>query len=116
MSKKSKDYSENKEESKAKSPQAGDAKSAEEAALSKLPPDVQEKLKGIKVKLEKFQKKALEKFDKYIVGIALLPPQKPMQQPGMPQMPLMTGQAPQQDAAPQPENKDQINVLVLVDD
>src|SRR3989344_3988975 len=104
MPKKSRNYSENKEESKAKAPQAGDVKSAEEAALAKLPPDVQEKLKGIKVKLEKFQKKALEKFDKYIVGIALLPPPKPVQQPGMPQMP---GYAPAQETTQQPENKDQ---------
>ena len=116
MSKKSKDYSENKEENKAKEPENKDAKSAEDAALAKLPPDVQEKLKGIKSKLEKFQKKALEKFDKYIVGIALLPPPRPVQ-PGMPQMPAMPGQPPQQDVnQQQPENKDQIHVLVLVDD
>lgn len=117
MPKKSRNYSEKKEEDNIKAPEASDTKSDEEAALAKLPPDIQEKLKGIKTKLEKFQKKALEKFDKYIVGIALLPPPKPMQQQGMPQMPLMPGQMPtQQDASQQPENKDQIHVLVLVDD
>lgn len=73
---------------------------AQEKALDKLPKDVQEKLKTIKTKLEKFQKKALEKFDKYIVGIALLPPQKPEDQ---------------KQAADKSEN-DKINVLVLVDD
>ena len=73
---------------------------AQEKALDKLPKDVQEKLKTIKTKLEKFQKKVLEKFDKYIVGIALLPPQKPEDQ---------------KQAADKSDN-DKINVLVLVDD
>ncbi len=115
MTKKSKNYSGNPKESKAEE-QPKDAKTAEEAALAKLPPDVQEKLKGIKAKLEKFQKRVLEKFDKYIVGIALLPPPRPAQAP--PQIPGTPAvQAPQQDAnQPQPENKDQIHVLVLVDD
>src|SRR3989344_4726807 len=73
---------------------------AQEKALDKLPKDVQEKLKTIKTKLEKFQKKVLEKFDKYIVGIALLPPQKPEDQ---------------KQAADKSDN-DKINVLDLVDD
>jgi len=64
--------------------------------ISKLPKDVQEKLKTIKTKLEKFQKKIVEKFDKYIVGVALLPPPKP--------------------AEGQKIDKEKINVLVLVDD
>jgi uncharacterized protein (UPF0332 family)/predicted nucleotidyltransferase len=68
----------------------------EKAALEKLPKDVQDKLKAIKTKLEKFQKKVIEKFDKYIVGIALLPPPK------------------QEDQKEKVEDK--INVLVLVDD
>ena len=46
---------------------------------SKLPREVQEKLKVIKDKLDRFQKKVLEKFDKYIMGIALLPPPKPQE-------------------------------------
>ncbi len=48
----------------------------EKAALEKLPKDVQEKLKTIKTKLDKFQKRVLEKFDKYIVGMTLMPPPK----------------------------------------
>jgi len=63
---------------------------------SKLPKEVQEKLKVIKDKLDRFQKKVLEKFDKYIMGIALLPPPKPQE-----------GKKPE---------KDKISVLVLVDD
>src|SRR3989338_1941203 len=74
----------------------------EKAAFDKLPKDVQEKLKAIKTKLDKFQKKALEKFDNYIAGITLLPPQKPEEQEGQKEL--------------KPEDKDKINVLVLVDD
>ena len=71
----------------------------EKAAFDKLPKDVQEKLKAIKTKLDKFQKQALDKFDKYIAGITLLPPPKPEEQKEQKQ-----------------EDKDRINVLVLIDD
>jgi|TARA_Y100000310_G_scaffold58099_2_gene53335 uncharacterized protein (UPF0332 family)/predicted nucleotidyltransferase len=79
----------------------------EKAALEKLPKDVQEKLKNIKSKLDKFQKRVLDKFDKYVMGMTLLPPKKPDQK-----------QAPVQPQAvqKQPLEKDKINVLVLVDD
>ena len=98
--------------------------------LANLPKEAQEKLKTIKIKLDRFQKEVLKKFDKYIIGISLLPPPKepaPSQQPQVPGQP----QGPQQpkdtqqdleapkDAKPvdKPKfNKDQINVLVLVDD
>lgn len=65
-----------------------------EAMMAKLPPEVKEKLEKIKVKLDKFQKEIVKKFDKYIMGISLLPPPK--------------------DA--KPEEKDKIFVLILVDD
>ncbi len=42
--------------------------------FNKLPKEVQEKLKDIQNKVDKFQKKVLEKFNKYILGIGLLPP------------------------------------------
>jgi len=79
------------------------------AALEKLPKDVQEKLKAIKTKLEKFQKRVLEKFDNYIMGMTLLPPPKPetQKQPVTQQQPAVQKQ---------PVDKDKINVLVLVDD
>ncbi|MAG07919.1 hypothetical protein CMO89_00430 [Candidatus Woesearchaeota archaeon] len=64
--------------------------------VSKIPKDVQKKLKAIKGKLDIFKKKVNEKFGKYIAGIALLPPKK-------------QGEGKEQD-------KDKINVLVLVDD
>jgi len=61
-----------------------------------LPKETQEKLKQIKSKLDKFQKKVLEKFDKYVIGISLLPPPKPREGEKV--------------------DKDMISVLVLVDD
>lgn len=68
---------------------------AEMPATPKIPKEMEEKLKEIKEKLEKFKKKVLDKFDKYIVGICLLPPEKP-------------------EEGKKEEKK--INVLVLVDD
>ncbi|HSU72269.1 MAG TPA: nucleotidyltransferase domain-containing protein [Candidatus Binatia bacterium] len=77
--------------------------------LAQLPPEVQEKLKKIKEKLDSFQKKILEKFDKYIVGIGLLPPPQPP-----------AGGLPPEVQAEQLKRfedlKDKIQVLVLVDD
>jgi predicted nucleotidyltransferase/DNA-binding FrmR family transcriptional regulator len=59
-----------------------------------LPPEVEEKLKVIKTKIDKFQKQLLEKFDKYIVGLGLLPPPRDVK----------------------PEQKDEVHLLILVDD
>jgi len=56
----------------------------------KIPDDVKEKFNELKNKLEKFKKELLKKFDKYVMGIALLPPSK--------------------------DNKKSISVLILVDD
>ncbi|MBS3135598.1 nucleotidyltransferase domain-containing protein [Candidatus Woesearchaeota archaeon] len=61
-----------------------------------LPKEAEEKLKEIKSKLEKFKEKVLEKFDKYVMGITLLPPPKPKEG--------------------EEQNKDAISILVLVDD
>ncbi len=62
----------------------------------KLPKEAQEKLKDIKKKLGTFKDKVLDKFEEYIMGLALLPPEKP------------------KDNKPVDQNK--ISVLVLVDD
>jgi uncharacterized protein (UPF0332 family)/predicted nucleotidyltransferase len=67
--------------------------------VSKLPKEVQEKLKNIKEKLDKFRKKCLDKFENYIMGIALLPPPKP-----------------KEGEEKEKKSKDEISVLVLVDD
>ncbi len=102
-----------KEEMKKDDSKKKDQKDAKEQAVdpvaemeSKLPPEVAEKLKGMKEKLEKFQKAIVEKFDKYIMGIALLPPP----QHGMGQMP------PSQNGQAAEINKDLIHLLVLIDD
>lgn len=57
-----------------------------------IPDEVKDKLDKIKGKLDKFKDKLLDKFEDYIVGISLLPPDKDEDQ------------------------KDKINILVLVDD
>ena len=91
----------------------------------KLPKDAQKKLKALKGKLDKFQSQVVKKFDKYIMGIALIPPPKAQTYPGMPAMPpgrpgmppmaptMKPGLVPQQPAA-KPEQ--QTHLLVLVDD
>ncbi len=105
-----------------------------ELLASKLPKEAQDKLRDIKVKLDKFKSAVMAKFDNYIMGIALLPP--PMPQPGM----MAQGQLPptlQPQAVPvQPQNEvaegasasqpqqmpqqappaDQVSILVLIDD
>jgi len=100
---------------------AGDAvkqeKDIQKDILSKLPKEAQERLKDIKAKLDNFQKQVVKKFDKYIIGIALMPPQKAMQ--GVPmigQQPPMPGQPQQAQQKEKKEDKDKINVLVMVDD
>ena len=112
--KEKKQYDELKEKSENSQTALDDKREAD--ALSKLPQDVQEKLKAIKSTLEKFQKKVLEKFDKYIVGITLVPPPKPeeLQQPQQMNQPFAE-QSPQPSEQKQ-EDKDKIHVLVLVDD
>jgi predicted nucleotidyltransferase/uncharacterized protein (UPF0332 family) len=64
-----------------------------------IPKEAQEKIKEIKDKLDIFQKKLMDKFKDYVVGIALLPPEKPSE--------------PKEGEKPK---KDEINILVLVDD
>jgi len=63
-----------------------------------LPKEAQEKLGQIQEKLNAFKDKLLAKFEGYIAGVALLPPQK------------------KGDAPDAPLDTDTINVLVLIDD
>jgi len=44
--------------------------------LNSLPKEARQKLEDIKKKLELFKDELLKKFDKYIVGVALLPPRR----------------------------------------
>ncbi|MAG38656.1 hypothetical protein CMO90_01065 [Candidatus Woesearchaeota archaeon] len=68
------------------------SKSALDKLPKDVPKDVKKKLSSMKIKLEKFKKKVLSKFENYVVGIALLPPSK------------------------DEKDKEKINVLVLIDD
>ncbi len=65
----------------------------------KLTDEMKKKLDEIKKKLDKLKNKVLEKFEDYILGIALLPP---------PRMP--------KEELEKPENKDKIHTLILIDD
>lgn len=99
-----KDYKEAKETDKKETKQ--------EDALAlppNLPPEVADKLKNIKEKLEKFQKSIVEKFDKYIVGVALLPPPRPPSQNTPPE--IFEEEKKRYDA-----EKDKYHTLVLIDD
>lgn len=64
----------------------------EQTQAPQIPPEVKAKLDKIKEKIEKFKTEILKKFDKYILGIELLPPDK------------------------EDKEKKDINVFVLVDD
>lgn len=88
---------------------------------AKLPKEAQDRLKNIKSVLDNFQKKIISKFDKYIMGIALLPPAKYPLDASTPHPTVQPHLVPQVGIYPQPAPKeapspDDINVLVLVDD
>ena len=82
----------------------------------KLPPELEKKLKSLKKKLDTFKDKVVEKFGDYIVGITLLPPEKPAPKPGE-----TPGQAPAKPevAKKEAEKKledEKISLMVVVDD
>ncbi len=60
--------------------------------IQHLPEQTQEKLEKLKEKIDKFKGKVLSKFDDYVLGITLLPPSK------------------------EDENKEKVNLLLLIDD
>jgi len=61
-----------------------------------IPPQMEKKLKAMKKKIDTYQKKILDKFENYIMGIALLPPQK-------------------KEGESKPQEKE-IQLLILIDD
>lgn len=75
---------------------------------SDLPNDARKRLEHIKVVIEKFQKKALTKFEDYVMGIALLPPSKPEEVEKEEEKKLTKEE--------KEELEKQINILLLVDD
>ncbi|MCB9359516.1 nucleotidyltransferase domain-containing protein [Candidatus Woesearchaeota archaeon] len=83
--------------------------------ISKLPKEAQDRLKKIKEQLDKFSKQVVEKFDKYVVGIALLPPAKQQQHASM-QNPNEEISDEMEDIKKEKPNPDDVNILVLIDD
>lgn len=71
--------------------------------VPEIPEDIKEKFKELKQKLDKFKKEILKKFDKYIIGMALLPPTK---------------QEELKELGKQEQEKEKkaINTLILIDD
>lgn len=63
-----------------------------EVDIPEIPDEAKKKLEEIKEKLDKFKGAVLERFEEYVLGIALLPPSK------------------------DDEKKEKINVLILIDD
>src|SRR3989344_5548423 len=95
-----------------KSKQPKEIKAAEQGLplppnMPSIPPEMEKKLKAIKDKLDKLKGKVLEKFGDYIVGIALLPPEKPKE-----------GEAKEGEQKQEKKEGDEnkIHVLVVVDD
>lgn len=78
------------------------------AQMSSLPKDVQKKINELKGKIEVFKDKLVDKFGKYIMGVALMPPPKPEPAQQVPQQAIPSEQ-PKVD-------KDTIHVLILLDD
>ncbi|MEM4336916.1 MAG: nucleotidyltransferase domain-containing protein [Candidatus Woesearchaeota archaeon] len=72
-----------------------------------IPREVQEKLRELKDKLNKFQNEVVKKFDKYIMGISLLPP---ISQQEIEEITKREG------AETARKQKEKVNVLVLIDD
>ncbi len=79
----------------------------------KLPPELEKKLKALKDKLDQFKAKVLDKFGDYIVGMTLLPPEKPHLKPQEEPLDAQAKELPKD----QPKEAEQkIDVLVVVDD
>jgi uncharacterized protein (UPF0332 family)/predicted nucleotidyltransferase len=103
-----------------KSPEQGDSKNSQskgkssEPLMPKIPPKLEKKLKEIKSKLDKFKKKILDKFGDYIVGIALLPPDKQVETKE--EQSKSTEKETKNSKVHKDKDSQKINVLVLVDD
>ena len=117
-----------KKEDKGIEKQAGklDKKQFEELGLA-MPVDVQKKLNTLKSKLDKFKDKILKKFDKYVMAIALIPPPPKPKFPAMGyppgvNLPPMGAQPTVQAQLKQPlqkseqDEKNLIDILILIDD
>ena len=82
---------------------------APKPGMPELPPEVKEKLEKLKGKLDKFKDEVLSKFKEYIVGMALLPPEKPPTDEEKKRLPV-------EEVRSIEERAKFINALVLVND
>ena len=71
----------------------------------KIPPEIKEKIKQLQEKIGHFKDKLLKDYDKLIVGVSILPPPRKNPQ-----------EAKENPLEEKEEDKDNIHVLVLVDD
>ena len=74
--------------------------------IDQIPPELKKKLSSMKSKLDKLKKEVLNKFDKFIISIALLPPTDIEKEKK--ERPVSKDE--------EEKLKDQINILILVDD
>jgi len=74
------------------------------AVLPKMTPDMEARFKPLETKLHKFRDSLLEKFDKYITGMSLLPP------------PKMPKNLPPGAPAPPKIDPNEVHIFILVDD
>lgn len=86
--------------------------------VPQIPPELKAKLEKLKVKLESFKEKIVDKFGDYIVGITLLPPEKGPKPGQEPAGPLgVAGSAPLNAITSKDVKKeDLVHLLVVVDD
>ena len=89
------------------------------------PKELDQKMEQIKKKLDSFQKKLLDKFDDYVMGIALLPPENSPQ--GSAKGPVSNSKTSEKNKGKKGDkgnngenekgtNKDDIRLMILVDD
>ncbi|MBI2669108.1 hypothetical protein HYX14_04670 [Candidatus Woesearchaeota archaeon] len=84
-------------------------------SLPKLPPELEKKLQSLKEKLDTFKAKVLEKFGDYIIGIILLPPERPPEQKEQKEQPKEQKEQ-QKEHKEEKSEEQKIQVLVIVDD
>ncbi len=83
-------------------------KNNDKPTLPKMSPEMEKKYAKLKSKLDKFEKKVVEKFGDYIMGIAIMPPAKPKPaHPGAPKASAKEEKKP---------NPDRVDLIVIVDD
>ncbi|MBS3133938.1 hypothetical protein J4214_01780 [Candidatus Woesearchaeota archaeon] len=80
-----------------------------------IPPELKEKFEQIKKKLDTFKERILKNFEDYIIGIALLPPKKFIEQ-RFSRKDFNANEQKEIESNTKKENPNEINIFVLVDD